>query len=89
MLKAVLFDLDDTFYEEILERIGVAGDEVLMVGDDWGNDIAPASSVGCYTYWLPMNGETAPPAAAVVTSYGTLDDLYDLVSSGWLSGLAA
>lgn len=76
------------YYQELLERIGVSANEALMVGDDWENDIAPANRVGCYTYWLPMNGETAPLQDDVVTKYGSLDELYSLVKSGWLAQLA-
>lgn len=76
------------YYKEILARIGLTASETLMVGDDWDNDIAPAASVGCYTYWLPMNGETTPPESGIVTKYGSLDDLYCLVTSGWLADLA-
>jgi FMN phosphatase YigB (HAD superfamily) len=77
------------YYEEILAQIGVAAAESLMVGDDWGNDIEPAASVGCFTYWLPMNGESGPPHADLVTKYGSLDDLFSLVASGWLAELTA
>lgn len=75
------------YYEEILARIGVAADEALMVGDDWENDIASAASVGCYTYWLPSNGEQAPKDLdfSLATKMGSLDDLYDLLASGWLA----
>jgi FMN phosphatase YigB (HAD superfamily) len=77
------------YYEEILAQIDLAAAETLMVGDDWENDIVPAASVGCYTYWLPMNGETVPPEAAMATEYGSLDDFYSLVTSGWLADLEA
>jgi HAD superfamily hydrolase (TIGR01549 family) len=77
------------YYEEIMTHIGVAADEVLMVGDDWENDIAPAASIGCFTYWLPMNGEPGPPDTDLVTKYGTLAELYDLVNSCWLTELVA
>jgi HAD superfamily hydrolase (TIGR01549 family) len=77
------------YYEEILAQIDLAAAETLMVGDDWENDIVPAASVGCYTYWLPMNGETVPPEAAMATKYGSLDDFYSLVTSGWLADLEA
>jgi HAD superfamily hydrolase (TIGR01549 family) len=73
------------YYEEILMQIGVAAEEALMVGDDWENDMVPAASIGCSTYWLPMNDEVAPPQNDVVTEYGSLDDLYELLASGWLS----
>lgn len=77
------------YYEEILAQIGVSPAETLMVGDDWENDIEPAAVVGCYTYWLPMNGASEPPATGLVTKYGSLDDLFCLVTSGWLAELTA
>lgn len=76
------------YYREVLQMIGVPAHEALMVGDDWENDIVPANSVGCYTYWLPMNGESGPPQDDVVTKYGSLDDLYQLVESDWLAQVA-
>ncbi len=75
------------YYQEILAKIDVSAAEALMVGDDWENDIEPAAALGCFTYWLPMNGEIAPPDPALVSKYGTLDELYDLVSTCWLSEL--
>jgi HAD superfamily hydrolase (TIGR01549 family) len=78
-----------SYYQEVLQMIGVPANEALMVGDDWENDIVPANSLGCYTYWLPMNGESAPPQDSVATKYGSLDDLYQLVESGWLAQVAA
>jgi len=77
------------YYQEVLERIGISANEALMVGDDWENDIAPAHSVGCFTYWLPMNGEMEPLQDDIATKYGSLDELYSLVKSGWLAQLAA
>jgi HAD superfamily hydrolase (TIGR01549 family) len=76
------------YYQEILREIGAAASEVLMVGDDWENDIRPAAALGCFTYWLPMNGETAPPANDVATGYGSLEDLFQRVTNGWLTALA-
>ena len=76
------------YYEEILTQIGVSAGEALMVGDDWENDIASAGSIGCFTYWLPMNGELAPPDGELVTKIGGLHDLYALLSSGWLADVA-
>lgn len=73
------------YYEEILDKIGVAAAAALMVGDDWENDIEPAASVGCFTYWLPPDNETAPLDAQLVTKYGSLPELYALLSAGWLA----
>lgn len=75
------------YYQEILDRIDVTPGEVLMVGDSWENDIEPSASLGCATYWLPMNGENGPPNAEIVTKIGTLEELHDLVSTGWLEKL--
>ncbi|PIE82073.1 MAG: hydrolase [Chloroflexi bacterium] len=77
------------YYQEILATIDVAAADALMVGDDWENDIEPAAAIGCFTYWLPMSGETAPPEPTRVTKFGSLDDLYDLLSSFWLAERAA
>jgi HAD superfamily hydrolase (TIGR01549 family) len=75
------------YYEEILAYVEVAPDEALMVGDNWEHDIEPAAQVGCFTYWLPMNGEASPPDPDLVTKLGTLETLYELVTSGWLTEL--
>lgn len=71
------------YYEEILETIGCAPEEALMVGDGWENDMLPAAQVGLFTYWLPEVGQE-PPQPDVVTAYGSLEQLHQLLLSGWL-----
>jgi len=49
------------YYSEILERIGRSPDECIMVGDDWGNDIVPATKASLQVFWVntmtdSMNG---------------------------------
>jgi haloacid dehalogenase superfamily, subfamily IA, variant 1 with third motif having Dx(3-4)D or Dx(3-4)E len=49
------------YYSEILERIGRSPDECIMVGDDWGNDIVPATKARLQVFWVntmtdSMNG---------------------------------
>jgi FMN phosphatase YigB (HAD superfamily) len=74
------------YYREILQRIEVEPSHALMVGDDWENDIVPAASVGCFTDWLPESDAAVPPDFEGLTKSGSLDELYALLSSGWLAG---
>lgn len=48
------------YYSEIVERIGHRPEECVMVGDDWDNDITPASRAGLRVYWVNTIAE-APP----------------------------
>jgi HAD superfamily hydrolase (TIGR01549 family) len=76
------------YFAEVFANIGVAPGDALMVGDDWENDIEPAAAAGCFTFWIPPNGEDSPPDAALVSRFGSLADLYRLVVDGWLADLA-
>jgi HAD superfamily hydrolase (TIGR01549 family) len=70
------------YYAEILQKIDCAPENALMVGDDWQNDIEPASSLGIHTYWLAPANEPQPSGLA--TYRGTsLQDLYVLLAAGW------
>lgn len=70
------------YYVEILQHIDCAPDEALMVGDDWENDIVPASILNLHTYWIAPDAGT-PPAPAVATGWGTLAQLYTALRQGW------
>ena len=48
------------YYLEIAGRIGRRPDECVMVGDDWGNDIAPAMRAGLRVYWVNTSAEVPP-----------------------------
>lgn len=39
-----------------VEALGMNADEVLVVGDSYGKDIAPAHSIGCRTVWIEGQG---------------------------------
>lgn len=69
-----------TYYEEILDVLGVAADTAVMVGDDWINDIQPAAQLGIRTFWITQN-VTEPPDASLIEGFGTLDDFY-----AWIQG---
>ena len=70
------------YYAEILDKIGCAPENALMVGDDWENDIVPTTSLGMHTYWLAPAEAELPSDLA--THRGTsLQDLYVLLAAGW------
>lgn len=48
------------YYEEILQKIGRAPAEAIMVGDDWKNDIEPAAALGMKNFWITEGGESTP-----------------------------
>jgi FMN phosphatase YigB (HAD superfamily) len=70
------------YYEQILQRLGCGAETAVMVGNDWGNDIEPAASLGMQTYWVTHNGNT-PPDPGLVTAYGSLTDLHRRLEAGW------
>ena len=75
------------YYNEILAAIDCPPQAALMIGDDWKNDIIPASGLGIRTYWIAQNG-AEPPESALAAGYGTLADLLNRLQNGWLETLA-
>jgi len=71
------------YYEEILGRIGLLPADVLVVGDDWENDIVPAFALGCATFWV-TNGDYLPSDPALVSGFGDLRQLLGCLEAGWL-----
>jgi HAD superfamily hydrolase (TIGR01549 family) len=72
------------YYEEILEIIDVPPFESVMVGDNWENDMVPAGILGLRTYWITNDEQVESEKSSLISDYGTLDALLDLLSSGWL-----
>jgi HAD superfamily hydrolase (TIGR01549 family) len=68
---------NQAYYVEILENIGVAPQEAIMIGDDWNNDIAPAATLGLDTYWIST--ESTLPDAIDVRGSGSLSDFAHLL----------
>ncbi|MCP4899143.1 MAG: HAD family hydrolase [bacterium] len=56
------------YYREILDMIGRAPEECLMVGDNWGWDVAQPAAVGIASYWIA--DPTARPEDDYVTPLG-------------------
>ncbi len=68
------------FLAEMLARMGWPEGPVLMVGDDYKNDIQPARSLGLPTYWLDGNAEN-PGSAGPLCGSGSLEDLLTWLDS--------
>jgi FMN phosphatase YigB (HAD superfamily) len=70
---------DAAYYAEIIARVGVEPEDVLMVGDSLRNDILPAQVIGLHTFHI--DGDDTSPADAS----GTLVEFIEQVShEGWL-----
>jgi len=74
-----------SYYLEILDVISAQPERTLMVGDDWENDIAPALSLGMYTYLINPNDDGLVNLPSNISGHGTLTKLYNLLNDGWLS----
>jgi HAD superfamily hydrolase (TIGR01549 family) len=72
------------YYLGILSEIDVKANRAIMVGDDWVNDIAPAKSVGLFTFWITKDSKSWPERTIEVDGIGSLDDFYNRLSLGWL-----
>jgi FMN phosphatase YigB (HAD superfamily) len=66
---------DSRYYAEILALIGRSPDECIMVGDDWGNDIAPAMKTGLRAYWVNTTSDSMH--APDLRARGSLADFKD------------
>jgi HAD superfamily hydrolase (TIGR01549 family) len=73
------------YYQEILDKVGCRPGEGMMVGDDFGNDIAPAMQIGLHTYWITDG--TRDGVSPYLGLRGTLADCLDWVQSGGLREL--
>jgi len=69
------------YYEEILEKISCQAQECMMVGNDFEEDIVPASEVGIKTFWVTEKSRYAMDKAGF---YGSLADFKRLLESGKL-----
>jgi FMN phosphatase YigB (HAD superfamily) len=65
---------DPAYFSEILEAIGHAPEECLMVGDNWGWDIAQPAQVGIPAFWI-TDGDGVPEGEGIEpVGTGTLAD---------------
>jgi putative hydrolase of the HAD superfamily len=47
---------DPRIYELGVEALGLAPEEVVVVGDSFPKDILPAKTIGCKAYWFKGEG---------------------------------
>jgi HAD superfamily hydrolase (TIGR01662 family) len=76
---------DPKYYGEVLDKVECRPHEAIMVGDDFGNDIEPASRVGLHTYWIVSDGVDSNEAYSGFR--GTLGDCLAWMQAGGLSRL--
>jgi FMN phosphatase YigB (HAD superfamily) len=63
------------YFREIVSKLGRRPEECLMVGDNWGWDVACAGEAGVPGYWIAPDGAEPPPPTTEVVGRGDLDDL--------------
>ncbi len=70
------------FFAELAAMLGRRPAEVMMVGDDWERDIAPASLAGVHTYWIAAPGVRPPMDEPRPDGRGSLADFLHWVRDG-------
>jgi len=71
---------DKAYYAEIIARLGVEPDEVVLVGDSVRNDIMPAYEMGMHSYHI-----TDETPHEIASTGGTLSQFRQLVADGGLT----
>ena len=73
---------DPAIFQMGVDRLGLAAEEIVVVGDSYDKDIVPASKIGCQTIWLksigwsPYRGDET--ADTVITDFQELKTLFSL-----------
>lgn len=73
---------DPAFYQGICQRIDLTPRHVVMVGDNFDNDIAPAKAVGMRTVWITREkiDRLPPEADAIIASMRQLSRTIERMS---------
>ncbi len=72
------------YFSEIVESLGRRPSECLMVGDNWGWDVACAGEAGVPSFWIAEDGAQAPPPPITTVGRGNLDAFLEEAQSGRL-----
>ena len=67
------------YFVEVLDHVGRAPDQCLMVGDSWEHDVVPARTVGLPVYWIADKDEEKPDPSIHLVGQGNLSDLLTLI----------
>ncbi|NJL95648.1 MAG: HAD-IA family hydrolase [Anaerolineae bacterium] len=62
------------YYAEIIAHLGLEPGEVIMVGDNWRNDVLPAARLGMHTFWINDKSPRTAEEPAHPMQAGTLMD---------------
>jgi FMN phosphatase YigB (HAD superfamily) len=73
------------YYRGILERIGRAPSEALMVGDNWAADIVCSDAAGVAGYWIGEQSAPTPAPDVPLVGRGTVDTFLAALEDGTLS----
>jgi FMN phosphatase YigB (HAD superfamily) len=68
------------YFAEILAQLGFPDQPVLMVGDNYSDDIIPATSIGIPSFWVTTKGGNS---SSSLVRAGNLDEVW-----GWVNELA-
>ena len=72
------------YYRGILEVLGMRPAECLMVGDSWEWDVIQPAGLGIPAYWIADREAAAPEPEVRVVGQGSLQDFFELATSGEL-----
>jgi FMN phosphatase YigB (HAD superfamily) len=72
------------YFREIVEFLGRRPDECLMVGDNWGWDVACAGEAGIPSFWIASDGIPKPEPRSEIVGQGNLGGFLSAAESGAL-----
>jgi FMN phosphatase YigB (HAD superfamily) len=70
---------DRGIFDIALDRMGVAAQDAVMVGDSWANDIAGALNAGIRAVWFNPDRKIAPDSARGVSELHSLTPAADVL----------
>lgn len=75
------------FFTEILSRLGWPEGPIVMVGDNFDDDIAPARILGFGTFWISKGEEISEDISQSSNGNGRVDELFNWIDSTPRDGL--
>ena len=72
------------YFREIVDCLGRQPGECLMVGDNWGWDVACAGKAGIPSYWIVADEAQPPEPVVEVVGRGDLDEFLTAAEAGSL-----
>jgi FMN phosphatase YigB (HAD superfamily) len=72
----------EAYYRDIVAFLGRRPEECLMVGDNWGCDIACAARTGIRGYWIAAADACPDSSGVEIVGQGSLDALFKAAENG-------